>query len=124
MTELRRGRALDRLRDEAAGCRGCDLWRHATQTVFGRGASMASIMLVGEQPGHVEDLMGHPFVGPAGRLLDQALDAAGIARTEVYLTNAVKHFSWEPRGKLRGHERSPGGARSRRAGPGSSGNWR
>jgi len=89
----------------AADCQGCDLWRHATQTVFGDGPAKASVMLVGEQPGHEEDLGGVPFIGPAGRLLHRALEAAGIPLGEVYLTNVVKHFKWEPRGKRRIHAR-------------------
>ena len=94
---------LSSLRDAASHCRGCDLYKRATQTVFGEGARRASILFVGEQPGDKEDLAGRPFVGPAGRILDQALAEAGIARSEVYVTNAVKHFSWEPdeRGKRR-----------------------
>jgi DNA polymerase len=96
--------AISRLRAEAAGCRACPLWRHATQTVFGEGSVPASVMLVGEQPGNEEEQQGHPFVGPAGGLLERALDEAGIARTEVYVTNAVKHFKWEPRGKRRIHK--------------------
>ena len=95
------------LQRAAKGCRGCDLWSRATQTVFGEGAEHASVMFVGEQPGDKEDLQGHPFVGPAGRMLDECLDAAGIARSEVYVTNAVKHFNWEPaeRGKRRIHKK-------------------
>ena len=95
---------LDRLRAEADGCRACPLWRHATQTVFGEGSASADVMLVGEQPGNEEDEQGHPFVGPAGALLARALDDAGIRREEVYVTNAVKHFKWEPRGKRRIHK--------------------
>jgi uracil-DNA glycosylase len=91
------------LREAAASCRGCDLWKRGTQTVFGEGPADARVMMVGEQPGHEEDLAGRPFVGPAGRLLDRALAAAGIARDDVYVTNAVKHFKWEPRGKRRIH---------------------
>jgi uracil-DNA glycosylase family protein len=91
------------LRDAAKGCQACDLWRRGTQTVFGEGAHPAKALFVGEQPGDVEDKQGRPFVGPAGRLLDQALDEAGIARREIYLTNVVKHFKWEPRGKRRLH---------------------
>src|SRR5262245_10965999 len=87
----------------AADCEGCDLYRRATQTVFGEGRADAVVMFVGEQPGDSKDLAGKPFVGPAGRLLDQALEAAGIARDEVYVTNVVKHFKWEPRGKRRIH---------------------
>jgi len=99
--------SLKVLRAEAAACTRCDLYRHATQTVFGEGARHARVMLVGEQPGDQEDKEGHPFVGPAGRLLDGALAAAGIDRDEVYLTNAVKHFKWEaaPRGKRRLHQK-------------------
>jgi uracil-DNA glycosylase len=86
-------------------CRRCDLWKHATQAVVGEGSDKARIMLVGEQPGDEEDLRGHPFVGPAGRLLDQAMEAAGLARAEIFVTNAVKHFKWEPRGKRRLHKK-------------------
>ena len=96
-------RTLDSLRAAAAGCRGCELWKRATQTVFGEGRPDARVVLVGEQPGHEEDLEGRPFVGPAGRLLDRALEAAGIARDDVYVTNVVKHFKWDPRGKRRIH---------------------
>ena len=96
---------IDRLRDAAQECRGCDLWEKATQTVFGEGPGRARVLLVGEQPGDREDLEGHPFVGPAGRLLDSALASAGIARDDVYVTNAVKHFRWEARGKRRIHKR-------------------
>jgi len=85
---------LERLRDAAAGCRGCDLWRYAIQTVFGEGPKRAEVMLVGEQPGDQEDRQGHPFVGPSGRLLDEGLEAAGIDRSRVYVTNAVKHFKF------------------------------
>jgi len=91
------------LRAAAAECKACDLWRRGTQTVFGEGARRAAAMLVGEQPGNEEDLSGRPFVGPAGRLLDQALDEAGIERSRTYVTNVVKHFKWEPRGKRRIH---------------------
>ena len=92
---------IPKLRSAAANCRGCDLWKRATQTVFGQGAAPASVMLVGEQPGDKEDLAGHPFVGPAGKLLDEALIIAGIDKSDVYITNAVKHFNWapDPRGK-------------------------
>ena len=90
---------------EAAGCTRCDLYRNATQTVFGEGPAPAPLMLVGEQPGDHEDREGEPFVGPAGRVLDQALAAAGIDRERVYVTNAVKHFKWEPKGKRRIHQR-------------------
>ena len=85
---------LERLQEAAAGCRGCDLWKHATQTVFGEGPRRAEVMLVGEQPGDQEDRQGHPFVGPSGRLLDEGLEAAGIDRARVYVTNAVKHFKF------------------------------
>jgi DNA polymerase len=85
---------LPRLREAAAGCRGCDLWVNATQTVFGEGPLAAEVMLVGEQPGDQEDRQGHPFVGPAGRLLDAGLEAAGIDRKRVYVTNSVKHFKF------------------------------
>ena len=94
---------LDRLRDASAGCRGCHLWERATQTVFGEGGKNATLMLVGEQPGDQEDLAGKPFVGPAGKLLDRALDDAAIDREAAYVTNVVKHFKWEPRGKRRIH---------------------
>jgi uracil-DNA glycosylase family protein len=97
-------RTLPALRKAAAGCRGCELWKDATQTVFGDGARGAELMLVGEQPGDKEDLAGEPFVGPAGRVLAEALEAARIERDEVYLTNAVKHFKWRPRGKRRLHQ--------------------
>jgi DNA polymerase len=90
-------------------CRRCDLWKYATQAVSGEGPRGAAIMLVGEQPGDEEDLRGHPFVGPAGRVLDEAIAAAGLERKEVFVTNAVKHFKWEPRGKRRLHKR-PGAA--------------
>ena len=93
------------LRDSAAACRACELWERATQTVFGEGRPRADLMLVGEQPGHDEDLAGRPFVGPAGRLMDQALREAGLDRTRVYVTNVVKHFNWEPRGKVRIHKK-------------------
>jgi uracil-DNA glycosylase family protein len=98
-------RSLATVRAAAKSCRNCDLWRHATQTVFGEGPSRATLMLVGEQPGNDEDLQGHPFVGPAGKLLDRALDEAGIDRKSVYVTNVVKHFKWEPRGKRRIHKK-------------------
>jgi uracil-DNA glycosylase len=87
----------------ASACKGCDLWRRATQTVFGEGPSNAVVVFVGEQPGDAEDLEGRPFVGPAGRVFDHALEAVGIARDRVYVTNVVKHFKWEPRGKRRIH---------------------
>ncbi len=98
-------RSLAVLRRAAAGCRGCPLWQAATQTVFGEGPASARVMLIGEQPGDKEDLAGRPFVGPAGALLDEALARAGIDRAAVYLTNAVKHFKFEPRGKRRLHEK-------------------
>ena len=98
-------RNLSRIRDEAAGCRRCHLWKRATQTVFGEGPTSARLMLVGEQPGDQEDLAGEPFVGPAGQLLRESLEAAGLDPAEVFLTNAVKHFKWQPRGKRRIHER-------------------
>ena len=91
------------LHDAAAGCKACHLWERGTQTVFGEGKTHAPLMLVGEQPGNEEDLEGHPFVGPAGRLLDEALEDAGISRKDAYVTNVVKHFKWEPRGKRRIH---------------------
>ena len=94
---------LPALREAARGCRACDLWRTGTQTVFGEGARRADVMLVGEQPGDQEDLTGRPFVGPAGKLLDRALEEAGLDRRQVYVTNVVKHFKWEPRGKRRIH---------------------
>jgi DNA polymerase len=93
------------LREAAAGCRACDLWKKGTQTVFGDGAAHAEVMLIGEQPGNDEDLDGRPFVGPAGKLLDRALEQAGIDRTKTYVTNVVKHFKWEPRGKRRIHSK-------------------
>ncbi|HZR24776.1 MAG TPA: UdgX family uracil-DNA binding protein [Vicinamibacterales bacterium] len=96
---------LDRVRKDAKDCQACDLYLRGTQTVFGEGARTAELMLVGEQPGDQEDLAGHPFVGPAGKLLDRALVDAGIDRTAVYLTNVVKHFKWEPRGKRRIHKK-------------------
>jgi DNA polymerase len=96
---------LENLRDAARDCRACDLWKRGTQTVFGEGARKAEIMLIGEQPGDREDLAGRPFVGPAGLLLDKALEQAGIDRERVYVTNAVKHFKWEPRGKRRIHKK-------------------
>jgi uracil-DNA glycosylase family protein len=96
---------LPKLREAAAGCRGCELWKVGTQTVFGEGAPHARVMFVGEQPGDQEDKAGKPFVGPAGRILDKALEAAGIDRNQVYVTNAVKHFKWEPRGKRRIHKK-------------------
>lgn len=104
------------LREEAAGCRACALWKDATQTVFGEGPQNAALMLVGEQPGDKEDLAGHPFVGPAGQMLDRALEEAGIDRAKVYITNAVKHFKFVPRGKIRLHQK-PGTAEIRACRP-------
>jgi uracil-DNA glycosylase len=94
---------LPKLREAAAGCTACDLWKSGTQTVFGEGTSSAEVMFVGEQPGDREDRAGKPFVGPAGRLLDQAMEEAGIDRTKAYVTNVVKHFKWTARGKRRIH---------------------
>jgi uracil-DNA glycosylase family protein len=104
---IRRARSITALRRAADGCRACDLWRNATQTVFGAGSPSARLMLLGEQPGDQEDRVGEPFVGPAGRLLDRALEAAGIDRDLVYVTNVVKHFKWRraPSGKRRLHQR-------------------
>jgi uracil-DNA glycosylase len=96
---------LPALRTAAAGCKACDLWKLGTQTVFGEGSVTARVMMVGEQPGDKEDLQGRPFVGPAGGILDKALAAAGIDRNDVYVTNIVKHFKWEPRGKRRLHKK-------------------
>ncbi|MBA2537362.1 MAG: UdgX family uracil-DNA binding protein [Actinobacteria bacterium] len=96
---------MPKVREAAAGCKACDLWRSGTQTVFGEGAAGATVMFVGEQPGNDEDLAGRPFVGPAGRILDEALAEAGIDRAQTYVTNAVKHFKWEPRGKRRIHQK-------------------
>jgi len=95
---------LSALREAAAGCRGCHLWRPATQTVFGEGLKRSRVMLVGEQPGDREDRQGRPFVGPAGRELDKGLEAVGIARDDAYITNVVKHFKFEERGKRRIHQ--------------------
>lgn len=97
---------LDSARTAARGCRACDLWKRATQTVFGEGSRSARVMLFGEQPGDKEDLEGKPFVGPAGALLDKALVEAGIDRNLTYVTNTVKHFKWEPRGKRRIHKKA------------------
>lgn len=97
--------SLMELRAAAHDCQACPLWANATQTVFGEGPTQARVMLVGEQPGDQEDRTGHPFVGPAGQLLDRALVEAGIDRDKVYVTNAVKHFKWEPRGKRRLHKK-------------------
>jgi uracil-DNA glycosylase len=96
---------LAALKRAAVSCQGCDLYKRATQTVFGEGPAKADIMLVGEQPGDQEDRAGHPFVGPAGRILDQALEEAGVRREDVYVTNAVKHFKWLPLGKRRKHQK-------------------
>jgi uracil-DNA glycosylase family protein len=96
---------LKKLKEAAVDCRACDLWKTGTQTVFGEGSADAEVMLVGEQPGDHEDLAGKPFVGPAGRLLDEALDQAGIDRKLAYVTNVVKHFKWQPRGKRRIHQK-------------------
>jgi len=98
-------RSLAKLREAAADCKACDLWKTGTQTVFGEGSSDAEIVFVGEQPGDKEDLAGRPFVGPAGRVLDEALELAGIDRSLAYVTNAVKHFKWTPRGKRRIHQK-------------------
>jgi DNA polymerase len=98
-------RSLDELRAEAADCKACDLWKTGTQTVFGEGRKKAEIVFVGEQPGDKEDLAGRPFVGPAGRVLDEGLEAAGIDRSLAYVTNAVKHFKWVARGKRRIHQK-------------------
>jgi len=97
-------KSLAELDAAIARCRGCPLWERATQAVRGEGSPKARIMLVGEQPGDQEDLTGKPFVGPAGKVLDEALEKAGVDRKDVYVTNAVKHFSWEPRGKRRMHK--------------------
>jgi uracil-DNA glycosylase family protein len=104
---IRRARSVARLRDLATGCRACDLWQRATQTVFGEGPADARLMVVGEQPGNTEDLEGIPFVGSAGRLLDRALDDAGVDRASAYLTNVVKHFKWRRArtGKKRIHDK-------------------
>jgi len=98
-------KTLSAFRNAAANCKACDLWERGTQTVFGEGARRAEVVFVGEQPGNEEDLTGKPFVGPAGRLLDDALSEAGIDRAQTYVTNVVKHFKWEPRGKRRIHKK-------------------
>ena len=98
-------RTLSALKTAAADCRACDLWKRGTQTVFGEGRRRSTVMFVGEQPGNEEDLTGKPFVGPAGRLFDDALEEAGIDRTQTYVTNVVKHFKWEARGKRRIHKK-------------------
>ena len=104
---IAKARSVAQLRSAATACRACELWRNATQTVFGSGGEEARLLIVGEQPGDVEDREGEPFVGPAGRILDEALEAAGIVRDEVYVTNIVKHFKWRrsPTGKRRLHQR-------------------
>jgi uracil-DNA glycosylase len=102
---LPKQRSLSQLREAVQDCRGCDLYKSATRAVFGEGAAHAQVMLVGEQPGDKEDLAGRPFVGPAGQLLDRALEAAGIDRAQTYVTNAVKHFKWQARGKRRIHQK-------------------
>jgi DNA polymerase len=96
---------IKKMQIAAAGCKACHLWKLGTQTVFGEGKQSSTVMLVGEQPGNQEDLQGRPFVGPAGNLLDKALDEAGIDRSKVYVTNVVKHFKWEPRGRRRIHKK-------------------
>jgi DNA polymerase len=98
-------RTLEAMREAARSCRGCDLYKNATQTVFGEGSHHASVVFVGEQPGDMEDKSGHPFVGPAGRMLDKALAEARLSRDQVYITNAVKHFKWTPQGKRRKHQK-------------------
>jgi len=102
-------RSVEQLQYAAASCRGCDLWEKATQTVFGEGKEGSRLMLIGEQPGDQEDIQGRPFVGPAGRLLEKALEEAAIDRRRVYVTNAVKHFRWTQRGKRRLHEKPNAG---------------
>jgi uracil-DNA glycosylase len=102
-------KSLKAFREAAADCKACDLWERGTQTVFGEGARRAEVVFVGEQPGNEEDLSGKPFVGPAGRLLGEALVEAGIDRTQTYVTNVVKHFKWEPRGKRRIHKKPNSG---------------
>ena len=97
--------SLKKLREAAAGCKACPLWESGTQTVFGEGAAHADVIFVGEQPGDREDLEGRPFVGPAGQLLDRALEEVGIERSQVYVTNVVKHFKWKPQGKRRIHQK-------------------
>ena len=99
---------LRKLREIAARCQACPLWKRGTQTVFGEGPAKAEVMFIGEQPGNDEDLQGRPFVGPAGKLLDRALEEAGIERKKVYVTNIVKHFKWEPQGKRRIHKKPSG----------------
>jgi len=101
--------SLPAFRAAAADCKACDLWKRATQTVFGEGRRTAAVLFVGEQPGNEEDLIGKPFIGPAGRLFDTALEEAGIDRSQTYVTNVVKHFKWEPRGKRRIHKKPNAG---------------
>lgn len=101
--------SLSSLREAAADCKACDLWKGGTQTVFGEGRRRAKVMFIGEQPGNEEDLTGKPFVGPAGKLFDSALEEAGIDRSQTYVTNVVKHFKWEPRGKRRIHKKPNAG---------------
>ncbi|HEX6832525.1 MAG TPA: UdgX family uracil-DNA binding protein [Rudaea sp.] len=103
---MARAPSIATLRARARGCRDCDLWKHATQTVFGEGPDDAQIVFLGEQPGDAEDRSGHPFVGPSGMLLDRALDDAGVDHGKVYVTNVVKHFKFTPRGKRRMHQRA------------------
>ncbi len=112
VSDRRAEERLHRLRRAARECRACPLWKRATQTVFGEGPASARVLLVGEQPGRQEDREGRPFVGPAGRLLDRALEAAGVDRRTVFVTNVVKHFKWTLRGKRRLHKK-PGSARDR-----------
>ena len=100
---------LPALKDAAADCKACDLWKRGTQTVFGEGRKRSTFLFVGEQPGNEEDVTGKPFVGPAGRLFDSALEEAGIERSQTYVTNVVKHFKWEPRGKRRIHKKPNAG---------------
>ena len=102
-------RDLPSLASAARLCHGCELYKHATQTVFGEGDAQAPLMFIGEQPGDEEDLQGHPFVGPAGRLFNQMLEEAGLERSQAYVTNVVKHFKWEPKGKRRIHEKPGAG---------------
>lgn len=102
---LEKGASLDEVEEAARGCTACDLYKNATQTVFGDGSARAEVMFVGEQPGDQEDLKGEPFVGPAGKLLDRALEEAGIDRRKTYVTNVVKHFKWMPKGKRRIHKK-------------------
>jgi len=97
--------SLKKLREAAAGCKACPLWESGTQTVFGEGGAHADVVFVGEQPGDREDIEGHPFVGPAGKLLDKALEEVEIDRSQVYVTNVVKHFKWKPQGKRRIHQK-------------------